>query len=171
MWTWLLFLLALLVLGLVAYLIWREWYSRPRLVHMLLPPYEIPDVILIGGVMVENRGHVPAPNVRVNIQFDQDASAKIHHLSVQSTEPYILRGGGERHNFAAIRLRELRPRRQVFVYWAAADRFQPQVTVTFYRPSGRLKLYPAAWVQRLGSLLDRGKRSLALLFKGRLTNR
>lgn len=118
----------------LAVYLWR--YRVPRLVHTLLPPYEVPDVILVGGVIVENRGRAAAPNVRVNIQFEGMLPSKIHHLDVQSAQPYVLRAGGEQFDFATIRFRELSPYSKVFIYWAASDRVQPRITVTSFNPAG-----------------------------------
>ncbi len=124
------------VVTLVALIIfWRREINGPQLVSTPLPPYDIPDVILVGGVVVENRGHAPAPNVKVAIEYDRGDSYTIHHMHVASDEPYILRGGGEQYNFATIRLRELGPGKKLVVYWAAADRVQPRVDVTSFQPS------------------------------------
>ncbi len=128
---WLLPLLALLAV--VGYLFARSRLSVPRLSYIPLPPYEVPNIILVGGLLVENRGRATAPNVKIEINYDQSDAIKIQHMHVASDEPYILRGGGEQYNFATIRLRELRPRRRVFVYWAAGDEFRPRITVTSFQ--------------------------------------
>ena len=132
---WLLLAAVLIVGGGAAAYLWQTRYNIPRLTHTLLPPYEIPDVILIGGLVVENRGHQPAPNVKVTIRFDGDAATMIHHLKVTSAENAVLRSGGERHTFATISSRALRPGGMIFVYWAAARDVQPQVSLTSYQPT------------------------------------
>ena len=128
-------ILILILLALAAWLYIRRTASASRLVYILLPPYEIPDVIIVGGIVVENHGYAAAPNVKVAITYDDADSSKIHHMHVESDEPYILRGGGEQYHFATIRLRELGAGKKVFVYWAAGDRVQPQVSVTSFQPS------------------------------------
>jgi len=131
---WLILLLLLAAGAAVAFYYWQTRLNVPHLSHILLPAYEIPDVILVSGVMVENRGRQPAPNVKITIQFPGDAAAMIHHLKVQSAENTVLRSGGERFSFATVSLRSLRPHGTVFMYWAAAHDVQPKVNVTSYQP-------------------------------------
>ncbi len=130
-------LLILLAAGLILVIFWQRELRVPRLVHTRLPPYDVPDVILVGGVMIENRGRAAAPNVKVEIQYGQGDSARIQHMHIASDEPYIMRGGGEQYNFATIRLRELRPGKKLVVYWAAREDFQPHISVTSFQPTGK----------------------------------
>jgi len=135
---WLLFLLALVAMIAAVgygYYYWQTRLNIPILKHTHLPPYEVPDVILVGGVVVENRGRQPAPNVKITIQFDPQAATMIHHLEVKSAENAILRSGGERHNFATVSLKSLRPHGALVIYWAAARDIQPEINVTSYQPS------------------------------------
>ncbi len=132
---WLVLLLVLIVAAAAAFYYYRVYWDVPRLDHTLLPPYEIPDVILVGGLVVENRGRQPAPNVKITVRFDDHAAIMIHHLQVASAENAVLRSGGEQHNFATISARSLRPRGKIFIYWAAARGVQPQISVTSYQPS------------------------------------
>lgn len=111
---------------------WRRAAQSPYLIHTLLPPYDIPDVILVGGVIIENRGGASALNVKVEINYEAE-SAKIQHIHVESEEPYILRGGGEQYNFATIRLGTFGPSKKIFVYWASGAKFQPRVSVTSFQ--------------------------------------
>ncbi|MBI4671840.1 MAG: hypothetical protein HY741_09275 [Chloroflexi bacterium] len=135
---WLILILALVVIAIAAAVAFYYWQTRlniPILKHTPLPPYEIPDVILVGGLVVENRGRQPAPNVKITIQFDPQAATMIHHLQVKGAENAILRSGGERHNFATVSLKSLRPHGALVIYWAAARAVQPQINVTSYQPT------------------------------------
>lgn len=132
---WLLLALVLLVGGGGAAYLWQTRFNIPKLTYTLLPPYEIPDVILVGGLVVENRGRQPAPNVKVTVRFEGDAATMIHHLKVVSAENAVLRSGGEQHTFATISSRALRPQGKIFVFWAAARDVQPQVALTSYQPT------------------------------------
>lgn len=135
MWLWLVFILLLVALGAAAFYYWQTRLNIPMLTHTPLPPYEIPDVILVGGLIVENRGRQPAPNVKITIQFDPQAATMIHHLQLKSSENAILRSGGERHNFATVSMRSLPPKGNAIIYWAAARDVQPEIHITSYSPT------------------------------------
>ena len=66
-WVWGLFIL--IIVAVVVFILWQRFVHVPRLVHTFLPPYEIPDVILMSGVYVENRGRAAAPNVNLTIEL------------------------------------------------------------------------------------------------------
>jgi hypothetical protein len=135
MWPSLLLVLVLLGIGAAALYYWQTQQNIPRLTYTLLPPYEIPDVILISGVIVENRGRQPAPNIKIEIEFGGEQAPMIHHMHVAGSENAVLRSGGERHTFANISAKQLRPRGKIVVYWAAAQNMPPQITVTSYQPT------------------------------------
>jgi hypothetical protein len=99
---------------------------------MILPPYEIPDLIVMGGVVVENRGGAPAHNVKIVLEFEGTDMSKIRHLQVASDVEYILRGGGELQSFATLRVRQLAPAQRLVIYFSGPNRVQPRVTVTHY---------------------------------------
>jgi len=105
--------------------------STPDLQYLILPPYEIPELIVIGGVVVENRGDAPAHNVKIALEYDADAT-RIHHLHVESEVDYILRGGGESHTFATLRVRKLGPGKRIVIYFSGSRPIQPRVVVTNY---------------------------------------
>lgn len=132
---WLILAMILIAITVGAYYYWQTRQNIPQLTYTLLPPYEIPDVILVGGVLIENRGRQPAPNIKIMIQFDGESAPMIHHMHVASAENAVLRSGGERHTFANISAKALRPRGKIVVYWAAAQNVQPQITVTSYQPT------------------------------------
>ncbi len=135
MWLWLFLALVLIAAAIGGYYYWQTRYNIPRLWHTQLPPYEVPDVILVGGVVIENRGRQSAPNVKVTIQFDPQAATMIHHLQVKGAENAILRSGGERHNFATVSVKTLPPKGTLILYWAAAREVVPQITLTSYQPT------------------------------------
>lgn len=135
MWLWLILLLLAIAAAFGAYYYYQTRINIPVLTQVQLPPYEVPDVILVGGVVVENRGRQPAPNVKVTIQFDPQAMTMIHHLQVKGQENAILRSGGERHNFATVSIKSLPPRGSLILYWAAAREIIPTITITSYQPN------------------------------------
>ncbi|MBM3129572.1 MAG: hypothetical protein FJ009_13215 [Chloroflexi bacterium] len=104
----------------------------PELAYLILPPYEIPDLIVMGGVVVENRGAAPAHNVKVALEFPDADTTKIRHLQVLSDVEYILRGGGELQSFATLRVRRLAPGQRLVIYFSGPNRVQPRVTATHY---------------------------------------
>ena len=97
--------------------------------YVLLPPYDIPNLIVVSGLLVENRTATPVKNVRIHIEYDPSAN-RIHHIQILSDDEYILRGGGETHAFATLRLRQVRPHGKVVVYFAASRPINPAVSVT-----------------------------------------
>ena len=104
----------------------------PELSCVILPPYEIPDLIVMGGIVVENRGTAPAHNVKIVLEFENADTSKIRHLQVVSDVEYILRGGGELQSFATLRVRRLAPGQRLILYFSGPNRAQPRVTVTNY---------------------------------------
>jgi len=95
----------------------------------VLPPYEIPGVIVVSGVLVENRTTHTLNNIRIHVEYDPAAS-RIHHIQILSDDEYILRGGGETHSFATLRMRHMRAGGKVVVYFAASRAINPAVSVT-----------------------------------------
>ncbi len=95
----------------------------------MLPPYDIPGVITVSALLVENRTRQPLKNIRIHIEYDPAAS-RIHHIQIMSDDEYILRGGGETHSFATLRLRQMRAGGRVVVYFAASRPIDPVVSVT-----------------------------------------
>ena len=104
----------------------------PELSYIILPPYEIPDLIVMGGIIVENRGTAPAHNVKIVLEFESADTSKIRHLQVVSDVEYILRGGGELQSFATLRVRQLAPGQRLVIYISGPNRVQPRVAVTNY---------------------------------------
>jgi len=104
----------------------------PELIYIILPPYEIPELIVMGGVVVENHGSAPAHNVKIVLEFADTDTSKIRHLQVVSDVEYILRGGGELQSFATLRVRQLAPGQRLVIYFSGPNRVQPRVAVTNY---------------------------------------
>lgn len=105
---------------------------KPNLVHFVLPPYEVPELIVMGGVVIENRGSAPANNVKIGLEYESAESKRIRHLQVLSDAEYILLGGGEQQSFATLRVRQLGAGQRVVVYFSGPDSVQPRVKVTHY---------------------------------------
>ena len=122
---------------LVRRLAWTKPTAESDLCYTVLPPYEIPGIIVITGLLVENRGQEAAHNVRIDIDYGGTSVSMIHHMQVMSDEDYILRGGGEEYSFATIRLREMSPGNKVFVYMAASDTVTPEVKVSSFERNNR----------------------------------
>ena len=96
---------------------------------IILPPYEIPGVIVMSGVLAENRTAQPLNNIRIHIEYDP-TQAHLHHIQIVADDEYILRGGGGGSSFATVRLRQMRAGGKVFVYFAATKPIDPKVSVT-----------------------------------------
>lgn len=99
---------------------------QPDLKCLILPPYEIPDLIVTGGVVIENRGAAPANNVKIVMEYESADSKRIRHLQVVSDVEYILLGGGEQQSFATLRLRQLGAGQRLVVYYSGPDKVQPR---------------------------------------------
>ncbi|HBY95015.1 MAG TPA: hypothetical protein DEP84_13830 [Chloroflexi bacterium] len=100
---------------------------------ILLPPYEIPGIVVVNSALVENRGRNTAYNIKVELSYGPDSERVIHHMEVVSDEPYIVRGGGDLHSFVILRLREMHPGSRIVIYVASHDRITPDVAVTSYQ--------------------------------------
>jgi hypothetical protein len=111
---------------------WITPTAESDLRYTVLPPYEIPNLIVITGLLVENRGDKDAQNVSIEIRYDGNNASKIHHMQVMSDERYVLRGGGEEHDFAMVRLRRMSPGSKVFVYMATSEAVTPQIDISSF---------------------------------------
>ncbi len=123
-------LLGAFALLLILVFFWRRQLNRPRLTFTVLPPYDIPDMLVVGGVMVQNGGRSAASNVKISVEYDAAELARIRHLAVVTEEEYALRSGGEQFSYATLRLRELGPGHQVFIYVSGPRAATPSVRVT-----------------------------------------
>jgi len=109
-------------------------FSREKqtLDYTLLPPYEIPGLIVVSGLVVQNRNQATLHNIKILIEYESPSAVRIHHMQVFSDTPYILRGGGEQHSFATLRLKAMDPGARVVVYFATSKPLNPKVTVTSF---------------------------------------
>lgn len=105
---------------------------KPDLAHLILPSYDVPDLIVIGGVVVENRGNASAHNVKIVLEFEETRVERIRNLQVISDVEYILLSGGEEKSFATLRMRELPAGKRVVIYFSGPDQLQPRIRVTHY---------------------------------------
>ncbi len=126
--VWIAFIVTAIVLIVVLY--WRYEVMVSHVTFSILPPYEIPEVIVMSGVMVENRGRAAASNVQIRVQYDPSDTAKISHMRIVGDDAYVIRSGGERHSHAVIRLREMDAGQKVFIYVSGSRAVTPQVQVT-----------------------------------------
>jgi hypothetical protein len=122
--------LLVIAIALVLILYWRGEVMAPRVAFSILPPYDIPEVIVVGGVLVENRGRSSAFNVQITVQYDPTEASKIAHMKVLGDEGYVLRSGGETFSHAVVRLREMKPGQKLVIYVSGPLAVTPQVTVT-----------------------------------------
>lgn len=110
----------------------RRLLGQPDLHWVVLPPYELPGLAVIGGVLVQNLGRVPAHNVKIDLSFPRGAQDIMREVQVHSDDEYIVRGGGEGRSFTTLRLRTLRPGGTVVVYYSSHAPLQPVVRVSHY---------------------------------------
>ncbi len=112
--------------------IWkRREQPKPDLVQMILPPYEVPDLIVTSGVVVENRGRASAKNIRIMLEYDKSSANRIRHFQVQGNVEYFLLSGGEQQSFVTLSVRQLGAGQNIVIYFSGPDRVQPQVQVTY----------------------------------------
>ena len=100
-----------------------------RLVYIVLPPYEVPDLLVAGGVVIENRGNAPALQVKISLAYPDATSQKIRHLQVLSDVEYVLQSGGENESFVTLTVRAINPDQKLIIYFSGPDRLFPRVTV------------------------------------------
>lgn len=101
----------------------------PRLVYMVLPPYEVPELIVTGGVLVENRGNAPAHQVKISLAYPDATAQKIRHLQVLSDVEYVLQSGGESESFVTLAVQQIAPNQKLIIYFSGPNRLLPRVTV------------------------------------------
>lgn len=104
----------------------------PELLFFVLPPYEVPDLIVIGGVVIENHGRAPANNVKIVLEYDDPKVQHIRHLQVEGDVEYILLSGGDLHSFATMRVKQFHVGQRMVIYFSGPDRVSPNVKVTHY---------------------------------------
>jgi hypothetical protein len=102
---------------------------------MLLPPYDIPGMAVVSGVLVENQGEQDASQVHIKLRYTGERF--ITHMEVLSDDPYELEGGSPRDSFVNINLAHFRGGAKVVIYVAGHNLQTPEVKVyvTGYLPS------------------------------------
>jgi hypothetical protein len=102
---------------------------------MLLPPYDIPGMAVVSGVLVENQGEQDATHVHIKLRYTGERF--ITHMQVLSDDIYELEGGSPRDSFVNIQLPLFRAGAKVVMYVAGHNVQTPdvQVYVTGYLPS------------------------------------
>jgi hypothetical protein len=125
-------ILGIILVLIAAVAVWdnaRRREHAPRLVFMVLPPYEVPDLIVTGGVVVENRGNAPALQVRIALAYPDSAAYKIRHLQILSDMEYVQQSGGESESFVTLTVKQINPDQKLIIYFSGPNRLFPRVTV------------------------------------------
>ena len=101
---------------------------------MLLPPYDIPGMAVVSGVLVENQGEEDANQVHIKLRYTGERF--ITHMEVLSDNPYEIEGGSPRDSFVNINLAMFRAGAKVVIYVAGHNIQTPEVKVyvTGYLP-------------------------------------
>lgn len=102
---------------------------------MLLPPYDIPGMAVVSGVLVENQGAQDASPVHIKLRYTGERF--ITHMEVVSDDPYEIEGGSPRDSFVNIALARFHAGSKLVIYVAGHNVQTPdvQVYVTRYLPS------------------------------------
>jgi hypothetical protein len=100
---------------------------------MLLPPYDIPGMAVVSGVLIENQGEQDAGQVHIHLAYTGERF--ITHMEVVSDDPYDIEGGSPRDSFVKIRLATLRAGAKVVIYVAGHSVETPNVQVHVTRYS------------------------------------
>lgn len=102
---------------------------------MLLPPYDIPGMAVVSGVLVENQGEEDARQVHIKLRYTGERF--ITHMEVLSDDVYEIEGGSPRDSFVNIQLATFRAGAKVVIYVAGHNVQTPDVKVyvTDYLPS------------------------------------
>ncbi len=124
---------------------WSEASSTPAapdapplgVTWMLLPPYDIPEMLVVSGVLIENQGEQDASEV--NIQLRYSGERFIAHMEVVSDDPHETEGGSPRDSFVNLRIPKMRAGSKVVIYVGGHNRQSPdvQVYVGGYLPSAQ----------------------------------
>jgi hypothetical protein len=107
--------------------------SEPALgvTWMLLPPYDIPGMAVVSGVLIENQGELDASDVHISLRYSGERP--ITHMEVVCDDPYEREGGSPRDSFVTIRLSRMRAGTKVVIYVAGHSVESPVVDVRVSR--------------------------------------
>lgn len=94
---------------------------------LLLPPYDIPGMAVVSGLLVENQGLAAAEDVFVSLTYEGERF--ISHMEVVCDEPFEQEGGGPRDSHVTMKLHRLPPGGKIVVYVAGHNVQVPEVVV------------------------------------------
>jgi hypothetical protein len=94
---------------------------------MLLPPYDIPGMAVVSGLLVENQGEQDATHVHIKLNYTGERF--ITHMSVVSDDTYEMEGGSPRDSYVNIQLPLFHAGAKVVIYVAGHNVQMPDVHV------------------------------------------
>lgn len=94
---------------------------------LLLPPYEIPDMAVVSGLLVENQGTRAEQDIFVELAFPE--GHVISHMEVSSDARLDIEGGTPSDSRVSLRLPELDAGGRVVLYVAGHSPAVPDVVV------------------------------------------
>ncbi len=94
---------------------------------MLLPPYDIPGMAVVSGVLVENQGDQDATEVFIKLRYEGERF--ITHMEVVSDDPYEIEGGSPRDSFVNIQIPLLHAGGKLVIYVAGHNVQMPVINV------------------------------------------
>lgn len=127
----LMFALVLIAIFLAGMIFWRENIFVPHVVETILPPYEIPELIVASGVLIENRGRAPARRLRIALEYPNGSVEKIRNLQIVSDAVCNVSSGGEQEAFLNLDVPQLDTGSSLVIYFSGSNKNQPRVTITF----------------------------------------
>lgn len=92
-----------------------------------LPPYDIPGMAVVSGLLVENGGSEAAEFVHISLDFEGEQY--ITHMQVISDDTYTMEGGTPRDSYVTLHLPRLRAGGKVIVYVAGHSDESPKIAV------------------------------------------
>lgn len=94
---------------------------------LALPPYDIPGMAVVSGVLVENQGANDVEGVRIQVHYPGERY--ITHMEVISDDPCEQQGGTPRDAQLVLTLPLMRAGSRVVVYVAGHNSEPPKVSV------------------------------------------
>lgn len=94
---------------------------------MPLPPYDIPGMAVVSGLLVENQGATEAEDVYISMTYSGERF--ITHMEVVSDAAYDLTGGTPKDSHVTLTLPRLEAGQRVVIYVAGHTPQTPEVVV------------------------------------------
>ena len=94
---------------------------------LALPPYDIPGMAVVSGVLVENQGESDVEGVRIRVHYPGERY--ITHMEVISDDPCHQQGGTPRDSRLVLNLPLMRAGSRVVIYVAGHNSEPPKVSV------------------------------------------